>query len=764
MKSKLFSLFCVGFLLTQSLVVQSAEEPKMYLISPTKYNLEDLNGNANSSLQSQFTDRDVSNLSKTLYGVMTQVYANQDFISINPQIQKNLNRLKNIENYRKNGVLNRKEFMMDAMNIFNELSDLHTGLSYGFPYNCFMSGFPLKIKRILNPNSKKDHQKYVFVVSEKGNLDAILGAIQNNQFTDYDSASFYENLNLANIKKQFDEIQVGDVVTSIQGLAVQRNDEYDKLQDNSVSTFYTKDNDFLSDKQNPITQLSYFTRTHRVNTGATLARASDLIFSRYGGLMPIPGSGNLPVEFKLSVLKNGVTKSFTLPYFTTIAANPMMDTKGQCASFIQAPFATSGTPPQIFLKAQSYPSETFEDSVPVGGASSVNAEEASSISTKMIQYQGQPFAYIKIKSFLPSGEIDADYKKTRRLILESIFQIKQFVLDNSTQIHGIVFDVRDNPGGYGSYPMLLAKIFKGTDGNLTANDFHDFKIYPLNTEANQYIYRNLRNSEDVLLPNALPSDKTWVDSILQNVTAQLNYETDTPENRANFTQKFSVLDHNFDSDPNDSFDFIEGGIQNLKDHPESSNLYDSENLEKYAHLFDAGIVSPKTKKSFPLAVLVNGKTFSSGDIFTSAFKDYKIGKIYGQDTQTTGGGGANVIFYNSFQMGNDGPLNMVPAFDNNGNPIATQFAPVLPNDMFLSFGWNRVIRTSCFLSDNDCANPTKDENFIERYYKDDAGKSHVVSGVTVRETVESTLSDIIYADDVEKQPFVQKVLKDLANN
>lgn len=760
MRKALLSTLCLTVGLGSS-IFAAPSSSKMYLISPKKYNLEEMNQAVTGKTGPHLSDDDVANLSRTIPGILSQVYANQDYISITPQLKQRVEKLKNLNNYRKDGVVNRKEFMMDAVEIFDELSDLHTGFSYGFPYNCFLSGFPLKIKRIANPNAVKDHQKYRYVISEKGDLDSILQAIQNKQFADNDSASFYSNIDLEQLKKQFAEINVGDEVTAIKGLAVQKNNEYTKAAEDTTAHFYTKDDHFLNDPQDPITQLSALTRTHRENTGSTLARASDLIFSRFGGYMPIPGSGNLPVEFQLTLRQNGENKVVTFPYFTTVANDPMIDSKGQCASLVQT--TSDSQPANIYNGGMTYPNEVFEDSIPSSKpkAEIANDKEGQSISTHVIQYHGKPFAYIKIKSFLPSGEMDADYKHTRHLILESVYQIQQFVLKNDSKIHGVVFDVRDNPGGYGSYATLLAKLFASSSFEGVPDDVRDIVIYPLNTKANQEIYSNLRADENKLILDPIPTDKSWALDIIDNAIEKVDGSTDTVKAREHFKQKFSVLDKNFDSDPNDSSEFIFQGLENLKNHPDQPDLYDGKNLSKYVHMFDTSLKSPATGKPFPLAVLVNGKTFSSGDLFTAAFQDYKIGHTYGEDTNTTGGGGANVIFYNNFQTGLNGPLNTIPNFDADGNPEASTYAPVLPNDIFLSFGWNRVIRASCVVTDDNCDAPDKDRNFIERYYKDFFGKRVIVNGVRVDHRIESTLADIRNPQNVEKQPFVQHVLNDL---
>lgn len=293
------------------------------------------------------------------------------------------------------------------------------------------------------------------------------------------------------------------------------------------------------------------------------------------------------------------------------------------------------------------------------------------------------------------------------------------------------------PGGYGSYASLLGMLFT------TASQYKDFKIYPLQSEANASLYKNLQSHLANIAPGLTDFDQKAVQFTLMNAWNRLSSIIN--DKSQTYVTALAKLDDDFDSDLNDSASNIINAMQ-----------YDN-SLSDYAHMFDS---SPFPQGNKPMVVLINGNTFSSGDIFSAIFKDNNLAKIYGEDTYATGAGGANVIFYNQFQFAQE--TSIVPLFNENGL-VADKTAPKLPNDMLLSFAWNRVIRPNC-TQNSDCDHPEQQDDFIEKYYvnnpQNNLQNNVDVNGIPVDTYLPRTLEDITESD-VQKQPLFIKIMQEL---
>ena len=376
---------------------------------------------------------------------------------------------------------------------------------------------------------------------------------------------------------------------------------------------------------------------------------------------------------------------------------------------------------------------------------SQNKTDDSTVSEHLISHNNKQFAYIKIKEFLPGRIIDPDYKNARKQILDSIASVKNFIAQNKDKIHGVIFDIRDNPGGYGSYAAGLGKLFK------TKSPYEDFLLYPIASEANKEMYKNLKEKIPQIIPNLSSGDGKIIDNIFRDIAKDFTLEKEVSLKSLSLNNKLEVLDKNFDSDPNDSLQVILDSIYGVP----SLGLSPNSELTQYESLF-------QTQDQFydgdakHVAVLINGNSFSSSDIFTSIFKNYEIAKIYGEDTQASGGGGANVIFYNQFQS-QGGQTNIIPKFNANGL-VSGVTAPPMPNDMLLSFAWNRVIGMKC-LSHSDCLNPESPDDFVEKYYFEPLDKRDI-NGVPVDVVLNKSKEDVLESE-LQNQPIFIKIMDDL---
>ena len=720
--------FVLGFMLTLPLNLHAQEQassenpPQMFLISPEEYNLNDFNTENGADIKKpHLSVEETKQLSSTFKGIFSSLYVNNDYIAEKPKLQQDLDLLTNTNLYE-----NRKNFMMTSVKFFQELNDLHTGLNLGYPYNCFISGFPLKTKRIYDPISKN----YKFVISEKGDLDAILNAIKNENFADEKSKEFYQALsqkfNLSDIQSQFKLINVGDEIISMTTPGIRSNNPDEQNEYNNIAKF----NIDFSNNNSIVNMLSPFTRTHWSNEGTTLSRASDLVFSRFGGTMQIPGSSNIPNHFILET-NNGF---YTFPWFTFVTHDLLNDSNNMCVNMINQKnpnvFVTGGT--------SDYPTETFLNAVKPSQELEGLEANSETIHHELISYQNKTFAYIQVKEFLPSKMIDPNYKRARLQILQSVAEVKAFVTENKNKISGIIFDIRNNPGGYGSYASALGKLFK------TKFNYEDFLFYPLSTPSNIEMYHNLYHNLDNIVTDLEPKDRNQIDSIFKSIFQEFQ----SPPNYVALnapSHQLAILDHNFDSDPNDSLDLILKAINN------------DPSLSAFKNLFNPSdaIYDGDAKH---VAVLINGSSFSSSDIFTAIFKNYGIAKIYGEDTEASGGGGANVIFYNQFNN-DQSQTGIIPLFQGN-ELVPGKTAPALPNDMFLSFAWNRVIGMKCFSANDDCKDPENPSDFIEKYYFDHVGLPDV-NGVPVDVVLHKTIEDI-NQNRIENQPIFIDIMKDLS--
>ena len=124
--------------------------------------------------------------------------------------------------------------------------------------------------------------------------------------------------------------------------------------------------------------------------------------------------------------------------------------------------------------------ETFESTY-----SSKLTANSENIIPKIVSKNDIKYAVIRINSFMPCGDYDIyNYIEARAKIHGEVNKLRDFILNNKNSIDGVIFDVRGNGGGYGSFPQLIANMF--------TNAFvKNMDASPLVSEANKNTFNNL---------------------------------------------------------------------------------------------------------------------------------------------------------------------------------------------------------------------------------------------------------------------------------
>jgi len=163
--------------------------------------------------------------------------------------------------------------------------------------------------------------------------------------------------------------------------------------------------------------------------------------------------------------------------------------------------------------------------------------------------------------------------------------INNFILENINTISGIIFDVRGNGGGYGSFPQLIANLF-------THQFVKNLDVRPLVSQTNRDTFYNLemsryysrKGTKDELASPILDTVNEMDKLIKDKLTREL----------VNKREVFLEAADRYDGDENDAL----------------PPTYSKENTE---------ILKPIYTEQ-PIAVLTNSNCFSACDVFTSLFK------------------------------------------------------------------------------------------------------------------------------------------------
>ncbi len=495
-----------------------------------------------------------------------------------------------------NSKMSSNQLLTDSMKIFRNIRDLHTGFVYPTPARCISSHFPLTTKLVYNESGENEK---LIVVNKPDKFD-----FHNN---------FY-NENYAKVK-------LGDEILAIQNIGLEDIPNYREFSTrealNEIGKFY-----------------------RGANAEAFRSRAVQSFFYRNGAYMqPAEGIFNIRIKHKAD---NSETV-MTFPWLKKQALTP--DCVTQLSSY------TDSLNFKYLKFNKAFDSE--ENLARFGDGDNVT------ISKK--EKNGKNFALIHLNYFIPSSEYNFyNYLEAREKINEEINSIKKYITDNKNDLSGIIFDVRGNGGGYGSYAQLLANLF-------THTFVKNMLVKPLVSEMNRNTFYNLEMSRFI---SRKGTADPLASPVLDTVTLMDKFITGkfTKESVAKREVLLAEFDR-YDGDENDAL----------------PSYYSKETTE---------ILQPVLTDK-PIAVLMNSNCYSACDVFTSIFKDYKIARIYGENIQT-GGGGANVIEWNDF-------LEPVIIDDKGTRSSMIPNAKPLPKGSEIRFAWNKIKRP----------NNTKYEQYIE---------------------------------------------------
>lgn len=479
--------------------------------------------------------------------------------------------------------------LKNIMNIFMKSRDLHTSFTYPFPARCFFASIPLAAAIIYDDINDLEGKTEKFIIDGRlaKNLDPNLYTEEQN--------------------RQFTSIKRGDEIISITNLGVEGETENEVTAQEAI---------------NILGRIS-----QGANEDASKTRAVDKLFWRSGS------NGKTPVgifKIKLKKAVDGRIEEFMIPWETIISQEE------RCS------FLGSNT-----RKTQSFKFANYKNaSTDLNNASVIE----SNIKSQLISHKNKNFALISIGIFVPSGEMNWDeYISMRNKIFKEVLGLREFLTQNKKDIDGILIDVRDNPGGSGSFAQLVANAF-------TSNFVENLKFETLVSPTNYQTFLNLELSRYFKRLNTTdPLVKPILDTpnLMSFYLQDKKYQSDIEQ------RKFYIAAENlFDGDENDAL-------------PLTYTKQESEILKP--------IITDK-----PVAVLTNSNCYSACEVFVSHMKDYRIGKIYGE-TLHTGGGGANVIVWDDFVkpvvVNEEGlKLPIIP----NGNK--------LPKGMEMTFAWNKIVR------------------------------------------------------------------------
>ncbi|WP_158998788.1 S41 family peptidase [Pigmentibacter ruber] len=507
-----------------------------------------------------------------------------------------VNRLQKITDYKYdalkeanklNNQMSSEVLLSESMKIFRNIRDLHTGFIYPIPARCNSSSFPLSTKLIYDEYGENEK----LIITQK-----------------YDKATF-ENETLNN---NYNKLNIGDEILSIKNIG---------LEGISSSKKYST--------KSAILEIGAFYRG--ANEDAFRTRAVQNFFNRNGSYMQ-PAEGNFTIEVRSK--KDNQIYEFTFPWIQTKANTPICNNRN-----INTLSITNAT--NLIKYSKSVDSNEVINN-------RNNGKE--NVTITQIQRNGKNFALIHLNYFIPSAEYDFyNYLEAREKINAEVNFIRKYIRDNKDNIEGVIFDIRGNGGGYGSYPQLLANMF-------TTQFVSNMLVKPLVSETNKETFYNLEMSRYISRKNTIDPLTSPILDTVYSMEKLIN---------GKFTKELVIKRElllkegdRYDGDENDSL----------------PSYYNKETTE---------ILKPILTTK-PIAVLTNSNCYSACDIFAALFKDFKIARIYGE-TAHTGGGGANVIEWNDF-------LTPVVIDEQGHSTTMIPNAKPLPKGAEIRFAWNKIKR------------------------------------------------------------------------
>lgn len=488
------------------------------------------------------------------------------------------------------------QLLSETMKIFRNIRDLHTGFIYPVPARCISSHFPLTTKLVYN---------------EAGEDEKLIVVNKNDKY-DFHNTFYNEN---------YSKIKLGDEIVSIKNIGLEEIPSYKE--------FTAKD---------ALNEIGKFYRG--ANSEAYISRAVQNFFNRNGAYMqPAEGVFNVRIRHK----EDKSESEFRFPWLKKQSATP------ECATQLNS-YTDS-----LNIKYLKYNKviDTEENFTRFG--------DGDNVTISKLEKNGKLFALIHLNYFIPSSEYNFyNYLEAREKINEEINGIKKYINDNKNDLAGIIFDVRGNGGGYGSYAQLLANLFTNTF-------VKNMLVKPLVSQVNRDTFYNLEMSRYVSRKGTTDPLSTPVLDTVNLMDKFINGKF-TKESVAKREIILEEADR-YDGDENDAL----------------PSFYSKETTE---------ILKPVLTNK-PIAILTNSNCYSACDVFTSIFKDYKIARIYGE-TRQTGGGGANVIEWNDF-------LEPVTIDEKGTRTTMIPNARPLPKGSEIRFAWNKIKRP----------NNTKYEQYIE---------------------------------------------------
>ncbi|WP_186643635.1 S41 family peptidase [Fluviispira vulneris] len=561
-----------------------------------------------------------------------------------------VNRLQKLEEFNfdsKEAVKNLTESMdsdillKNIMNVFKQSRDLHTSFSYPYPARCFYASIPLAATII-----------YDDINDSEGKTEKII--IDGRLSKNLDPQTYTEEQN-----RQFTSINRGDEIISITNIGVEGETATEVNAKEALKIL-----EIIS---------------QGANDDSSKTRSVNNLFWRNGS------SGKTPVgtvKIKLKKAIDGSIDEFIIPWKTIISQEE------NCA-YLHTDSA------QVQTNNSGYKNAAADIEI---NETDITLE--SNIKTQLITYKNKKIAYISIGIFLPYGQINPEkYLYMREKIFGNILGLREFLIKNKHDIDGILIDVRDNPGGFGSYAQLVANLF-------TNNFVENIKFETLVSPTNYQTFYNLELNRYYSRLNTLdPLIKPLLETpnLMGYYLKEQRYQLDINQ------RKFFISPENlFDGDENDTL-------------PLSFNKSETEIIKP--------IITDK-----PIAVLTNSNCYSACEVFVSHMKDYRIGKIFGESLRT-GGGGANVIVWDDFVkpvvINNDGDkLPIIP----NGTK--------LPKGMSITFAWNKVIRHNA-------------ENEREKYIEGEGVLADYVYRKTIRDLDEDSaeIKTKIFEDLIDEHNY-----------
>ncbi|KAB8032204.1 S41 family peptidase [Fluviispira multicolorata] len=540
----------------------------------------------------ELTLEEKKNLISSVQIVFNDYYVNRN------QKKKEFNYDAIIEANKLNESMDSATLLKNTMSIFFNIKDLHTGFIYPVPARCYTGGFPLTVGL----------------------------AYENNQEKLIISAKLLKELNpkIANEKEidDYKAIEAGDEILTIRNVGIEGFENQEIYANNALNLVGAVG--------------------RGANPEAFNSRAAQRFFSRSGRYIKIPEG-----KFTLKVKKvsDGRIVSYTFPWLSYFSNEVI------CADYAASKKNKGREKQNDLLESNNNAitnnkkvEEFFVKDFYTVGSNSGNIQK------KIVQFKNKSFAVIRLNMFIPDGNFDySDYLTAREYINSEVNDIRNFIEQNKNNIDGVLFDVRSNGGGFGSFPQLIANAF-------THQFVSNMSVRPIVSKVNRDTFYNLEMARYFSRLNTVDPLAKPMLSTVEEMDKYLNdiaYE-DQIKNR----NLILAPADRYDGDENDAL-------------PDTYKKDTTDILKP--------ILTDK-----PIAVLSNSNCYSACDVFVSLFKDYKIAKIFGTMKQT-GGGGANVIEWGDFLKpvvidANGTKSSIIP----NGKP--------LPRGSEIRFAWNKIFR------------------------------------------------------------------------